>query len=402
MKSRLVLSLLATAGVIVSGPAAATNGYFSHGYGIKAKGMAGVGIALPQDALAAATNPAGMVLVGDRIDVGADWFAPNRGATAPPLGAIEGNGVSGFLIPEFGYNRALNADSSLGVSVYGNGGMNTEYAITPFGPPGSGKGGMNMSQLFIAPTYALQLNDQHAVGVALNLAYQQFKAYGLQGFMGMSATPSAVTNNSYDTSTGWGLRVGWTGQLTPDLTVGATYQSITQMSTFDKYAGLFAEQGGFDIPSNYGLGVSYKINAATTVAADVQAIQYSDVASVNNPMISPGQLGDANGPGFGWQDMTVIKLALTHQYDNGLLLRAGYSTNEQPIPSDETMFNVIAPGVVQDHLTLGATWTLANQAELSVSYMHAFEHKVTGSGAAAGYDLHMYEDSIGVAYGWKL
>ena len=38
----------------------ATTGYFSHGYGLKAKGMGGVGIALPQDSLAAATNPAGM------------------------------------------------------------------------------------------------------------------------------------------------------------------------------------------------------------------------------------------------------------------------------------------------------------------------------------------------------
>jgi hypothetical protein len=42
----------------------ATNGYFSHGYGAKSQGMAGVGIALPQDALAAATNPAGTALVG--------------------------------------------------------------------------------------------------------------------------------------------------------------------------------------------------------------------------------------------------------------------------------------------------------------------------------------------------
>ena len=40
-----------------SGSAFATNGYFAHGYGMKAKGMAGVGNALPQDGLAAATNP---------------------------------------------------------------------------------------------------------------------------------------------------------------------------------------------------------------------------------------------------------------------------------------------------------------------------------------------------------
>jgi long-chain fatty acid transport protein len=40
--------------------------------------MGGVGIALPQDALAAATNPAGMGLIGDRIDLGATWFRPIR------------------------------------------------------------------------------------------------------------------------------------------------------------------------------------------------------------------------------------------------------------------------------------------------------------------------------------
>jgi len=44
----------------------ATNGYFAHGYGARSKAMAGVGAALPQDAMAAAVNPAGMVFVGNR------------------------------------------------------------------------------------------------------------------------------------------------------------------------------------------------------------------------------------------------------------------------------------------------------------------------------------------------
>jgi len=91
--------------------------------------MGDVGIALPQDSLAAATNPAGMVLVGDRIDLGIDWFKPTRGAELTGMGPIsgtyDGNGDSNFLIPEFGYNRMLNNKMSLGVTVYGNGGMNT-------------------------------------------------------------------------------------------------------------------------------------------------------------------------------------------------------------------------------------------------------------------------------------
>jgi long-chain fatty acid transport protein len=58
----------------------ATNGYFQHGYGIKSQGMGGVGIALPQDALAAATNPAGMAFIGDRYDLGVNIFRPEREA----------------------------------------------------------------------------------------------------------------------------------------------------------------------------------------------------------------------------------------------------------------------------------------------------------------------------------
>ena len=93
MKLNKIAALVAFA--CAAAPAFATNGYFSHGYGIKAKGMGGVGIALPQDALAAATNPAGMAMVGSRMDFGLDLFMPDRTATwtvspaglgSPPLG----------------------------------------------------------------------------------------------------------------------------------------------------------------------------------------------------------------------------------------------------------------------------------------------------------------------------
>ncbi|HWS27271.1 MAG TPA: hypothetical protein VN259_11975, partial [Xanthomonadales bacterium] len=51
-------------------PAAATNGYFSHGYGTRSKAMAGTGVSLSLDTLAPATNPAGLTGVADQIDLG--------------------------------------------------------------------------------------------------------------------------------------------------------------------------------------------------------------------------------------------------------------------------------------------------------------------------------------------
>ncbi|MCK7582643.1 MAG: hypothetical protein MZV65_48470 [Chromatiales bacterium] len=60
VKSKLVAVAVAAAFAPLA--AYATNGYFTHGFGVKAQGMGGVGIALPQDSIAAGANPAGMAL----------------------------------------------------------------------------------------------------------------------------------------------------------------------------------------------------------------------------------------------------------------------------------------------------------------------------------------------------
>ena len=127
---------------------------FRSAYGVKNEAMGGASIALPLDSIAAANNPAGMVMVGDHIDFALTWFKPNRNAeiTGNCLdpgcsmdGTYDGNGRSNFFIPDFGYNKMINADTSLGVSVFGNGGMNTQYNTNPFATFGaSGNLGINL------------------------------------------------------------------------------------------------------------------------------------------------------------------------------------------------------------------------------------------------------------------
>ncbi|MDH3380870.1 MAG: hypothetical protein OEQ39_28485, partial [Gammaproteobacteria bacterium] len=59
----------------------ATNGYFMIGWGAKASGMGGAGVAYPQDGMAAAYNPAGMTEVGEaRLDATLELFRPPRAA----------------------------------------------------------------------------------------------------------------------------------------------------------------------------------------------------------------------------------------------------------------------------------------------------------------------------------
>lgn len=128
------------------------------------------------------------------------------------------------------------------------------------------------------------------------------------------------------------------------------------MSEFDNYAGLFADQGDFDIPETWTVGAAVKITPKLTLLADYQHNALSDIPAVGNSVsrLFAGQpLGSSNGPGFGWEDVDVIKLGVIYQATPQLTLRAGYSDLDQPILPGETFFNILAPGVVEKHYTLG-------------------------------------------------
>lgn len=421
--TREILLALMAGSALVPAVAGATNGYFSHGYGMKAKGMGGAGVAYPQDALAAATNPAGMAMVGDRLDLGVDYFRPIREATisGTPGGFSDGtfeSNENNFFIPEFGYNRMLNPNWSLGVSVFGNGGMNTSYPNIPlFDQSGTYEAGVNLEQLIIAPTLAFKPTPKQAVGISLNLLAQRFEARGLQNFAGptRSVDPANVTDNGESFSYGAGVRLGWTGQVTPRLSLGATYASKIEASEFDEYRGLFPQQGAFELPANYAAGLAFKATPKLNVAFDVERIEYSKSPPTGNPLqnfFAGNLLGSDNGPGWGWTDQTVYKLGVDYAWSPKTVLRAGWNYGKAPIPEDQVMFNIISPATVEHHLTLGATYKLGKDKELTWAYMHAFEKEINGVGSVPGAmipgnppdsdaKIKMYENSFGVALGWK-
>jgi len=433
MKFTRVFAFMALAGL--AGSAFATNGYFSHGYGMKAKGMAGASTTNTDDAFFGANNPAAAAFAGNRLDLGADLFMPRREATDSNFGnsgmSVTSKSDSNyFLIPEFGYNAMINNDLALGVSVYGNGGMNTNYPAIGgmFAPAntnllfGSGKLGVDLMQLIIAPTAAYKIAPNHSLGISPLIGYQRFKADGLQAFvgMGMSTDPANVTNNGHDDAWGYGVRVGYLGKITPTVTIGAAYASKMNFGEFNKYAGLFAEQGDMDIPENYNLGVGWQATPDLRLALDYQRINYNKIKAVGNPVLPNimNGMGADNGPGFGWDNVNVWKIGAEYKLDQQWMLRAGYSHGDNPIKGSdcstldncgEVTLNILAPGVVKDHVTLGFTYTLASGNELTMAYMHAFETKVSGLNPIAadfGYvtnnTIKMYEDSIGVQYSWKM
>jgi long-chain fatty acid transport protein len=158
---------------------------------------------------------------------------------------------------------------------------------------------------------------------------------------------------------------------------------------------------------------------------DVKQIRYSQVKSIANEMIvntlmpmipsvplDPDNLfvpnpefiplGDENAAGFGWQDMTVIKVGFEAVVAETWQLRAGYSYGKQPIQESQVMFNILAPAVNENHISMGLT-KVFKQHELNFAVTHALNNTITGMNPldpAQQIELNMnqWEFEIGFAF----
>lgn len=422
-KTTLAASILLALG---AQPVFATNGLAPTGIGQVNKAMGGAAAGSAESAMSMATNPASASFAPDGYDVAAEVFVPNRTATfkgtafgAPADATANGNGDKMFLIPEAGYKRNMKGGLSVGIVAYGNGGMNTAYdSGVPFGQGSFGGNpgtptSIDLKQVFVAPTASYKINDKVAVGASANFVYQRFEAEGLGAFgptpgnpTGFSIDPTALSNTGGDKSTGVGATLGVQGKLTDKLSAGLAYRSKVKMGKFKKYQGLFPNGGEFDVPAATTAGIAYQATPKTLFAADVEKIAYSGVDAIGNSPANGLPFGAPGGPGFGWKDQTVYKVGVKQQVSDGLALMAGYNHGKSPVGSDVTTVNVLAPAVVEDHISLGFEKKLTPKSKIIGSYVHAFENTVKGTATVPppgpipmdAYDLKMSQDAVGIGY----
>jgi long-chain fatty acid transport protein len=436
----------------------ATNGMNMIGYGAKATGMGGAGVAYPQDAMAAAYNPASITEVGHtRLDATLELFYPPRAVRheSDTLGMTDVASKDNlFPIPAIG---AVMSDPSIplamGMAVVGAG-LGTNYVQNSdpnncvpnfFNPCATdlpyNRVGVFLMQMQMLPTFAFRLNENHSVGASIVIAAQTFRAYGLESFgtpgLGFTTSSGALTNNGFDWSFGWGYRLGWFGKFFDQkLNLGLAYAPRVEMQKFNRYSGLFANHGEFDIPPVITAGFAYKFTPKFNMAFDVQRIYWSEIDSIgnagpnvnsasdfnpngicgisaSNPTgndgISPEcNLGGDLGMGFGWTNQTVYKLGFDYKYSKDLTLRAGYNYGKSPIPSDQVLFNMLAPATTEKHITLGVTKALDQDSDFTFTFMHAFRNTIkgptvfppaltTGDNAA----ITMQQTSLSFAYGLR-
>ena len=429
---RLATALGCALGLAAPASVFATNGMFLIGTGTKARSMGGIGITMNHDVFTSTANPATMTEIeGNRFDIGGDIFTAPTEATmgqdqyelteeSKPVHMAIAPGI--YMMPAMGatWNKG---DLSYGVTMVPVGGGGSLYKTNLFNCANSSPSdcndemGVSLMVMNINPTIAMKLDKNNSVGATLIIGMQVFKAYGLTKFTQFTATQddtAKLTNEGADLAYGAGIRLGWLGQfMDNNLKLGAEYTSQTYMTKFDNYTDLFAE-GKMNTPGNIGLGASYNINDKLTFAMDINYIMYEDVAAVSNPGPPPAgglegpfpvsraqnALGLKNGLGFGWSNQTVYKIGAIFEYSNKLTFRGGWNYAKSPIDEEtDILFSTVAPAIVQNHLTMGATYQLKQDMELSFSYVHAFEFTQGGPtyiNSQASYT--MSQDSIGASF----
>jgi long-chain fatty acid transport protein len=424
-----------------AGSAQATEGYFQYGWGARQGGLAGAGVADSRDAMALSLNPAGLVDVDRQWQFGASLFMPFRSYTATGT-TLVGRGSfdsaeNYFIVPNIAYNNPIDMDSSWGVAMFGNGGMNTNWpvmarpafplpnscfpvpGVSPNGTYCGGQTGVDMMQAFIALGYARRFGAL-SFGVSPVIAIQRVKLQGLAAFgvpfigpVGFSSDPAKLTNNGYSWSYGAGVRVGFEWKVTNAFRIGVSGSSPMWMTKFSKYSGLFEDGGKFDIPANLTAGVAWDVMPALTLMVDYKHIFYGSIDSIANRMASPmplGSLGLPNASGFDWHDVDVVKIGAEWRASPMWTYRVGYAHNTSPIKSTGVTFNIIAPGVVTDHITGGFAYKPdANQTfEFAAAYVPS--HSVSGPelnpfppggpnpGSNIELEMHQWQFTFGYTY----
>ena len=290
------------------------------------------------------------------------------------------NTGASFIFPTLGGNLKLSERFTVALSLYGNGGMNSDYPTNTFWDPTTQQTGVNIEQMFGNLSFAYKLGCNHSLGVAGIAAWQRFRANGLMSFGGYSSDPNSLTGDENSSVFGFGFKVGYQGKLTEDVSFGAAFQSKIYMSEFERYKGLFAEAGDFDVPASWQVGFAFTPENWKFLV-DIKQILYSDVKSIANPMLPNlimAPLGNEDGAGFGWKNIYVMKFGVMYSGFCGWDLMAGYSIGQNPIKPENVMFNILAPAVVDQHITFGISKDIAKNHEITIAIMYAPENTVVG------------------------
>ncbi len=413
---------LGLAAMLLPLSAAATNGYQLIGVGAYQKSLGGAVTANPGSAMTAVSNPAGLARIESRTDFSMEAFMPTRSVDFGALGGVEGESAAPLYgVPAIGWVAPTGGADDLyfGGGMYGTSGMGVDYAATAMMPAMNlyWEGYSNISFWQMAPALAWRANDRLSLGASLNIDYQAvaFKQR-LSADTNLDGNAETVMQH-FDLSRGasgfgLGLGLGLLYDISDRVTLGLNYKSRQEFAPMEYQLGFGDISNGpgaeapagtysldLDFPQQAALGIAVDVNDALTVSADVKWINWSD--TMNTLAVQgPGGMQVVMDPG--WEDQTVIAVGIAYALNERINLRAGYNHAKTPFGEEAVSRNLILPGIVETHYTLGADVALNRHWQLGMHYMMVPEKRLVSSDPnMPGAVISLEERSFGVNIGYR-
>jgi len=399
----------------------AANGTRMLGFSSRDSGMAGATTASSEDTSCLVRNPAGLVRIGNRIDLEYENILLHDGTMS-----TEGPGLTSLGGASF-TNAGLSQKSTINYLPGGNGGISYRIPGTDKYPVSVGVGAFTMAGLAvnypssrinsaltgdydkmvdlrsmrIAPGIAAAFTDKLSFGATANI--------GIQGLRSNLATTNLVGGRylqtagggDWDFAPGGGFTLGLLYKFNEMLNLGVSYESQTWMGHHYKYKDCLPY---IDEPPIINMGVSVKPIKNFEWTFDTRYINWTNVKLARN--------GPESG-GFGWGDQWVFATGGEYTFkdkkeQDKLKLRLGYNYGKSPIQDHVVFANALLPVIIEHHLTTGFSYFLTKDLSLDFVWEHHFLATKTDNGEGdvyskngSGTKISAAADLLGVGFGYS-
>jgi len=381
------------------------------------RGMGGASSTAAMDALGTAYwNPAAIRwLSSSELAVGMELIASNH-RVASSLGSFAGSSEASngaFPIPSVAWVHRPARGPAFGVSLSSVAGVKTNLAADPANPvlmpapTGLGRVSSEASFFQFAPMISLGLSRDVAIGFGPIVTLGQVAAEPF-----VFASPNV--NGHYSSARATRYHWGGGGQLglyyaVGSLRLAASAKSRTWMEDFH-FMGEDAEGAprvlrlDLDLPTILSVGAAYVRPETWTLALDLRYFDYEHASGFKGPanFDATGALG-----GLGWRSIVSAGVGVQRRLSGAISVRAGYAYNENPIPDEDSFFNLASPLIYQHTLSVGGSIGVGERSSINLAYSYFPPEQVDGpivspiagpvAGSSVRNTLHVHVVSVGVS-----
>ena len=374
----------------------AVDGYELFGIGPIQKGMGGAGAAAPKDATWVLLNPASIVELDRRIDLGLEIISFEQTARPrglPPIvniGARKLSDRTDQLVPSFGMIWPLRR-GVLGVGLYAAAGQRLAYGRprSALALLSNGDRSLDYQVIKFPVAYAYRFESGWALGAAVVPVLSRLRTDSLT-----LALRPARGDNKWDDAGGIGFELGMY-RAWEKWGIGASYTSPTWVGEFDRYHKDLGRQT-LDLPQSFRVGFASRPIPKVELVFDYKWIDWSGVSFLGRKPLQSG---------LGWRDQHLLKGGASWRINDAWTIRGGASWGRSPVDDEVVFVNSLSPAVSELHGAVGFSYRMNDRSSFHVAYSRAFpeERKDSGRGGLVsllgrGSRIALEEESLSVQY----